>query len=294
MKLFGTPRIVRCATKARSAIAQPSKVPRLWIRIKRRRRLPSVSCARPHAGASRQTERTVVIGDGAPWIWNIAQELFPRAIQIVDRFHVKQTLSTVAKAIYAADSPRAHQWARRRHDELDAGKFPDLLGAVRRHADTCEEAENAFNICIAIATVCAIPTSKRSACALPAASWKRGAQWQSVPASSVLGCIGPSVVPTPSSRSGAPASAGVFKTSGSVGRTRRKRRDPTSSHFLVVRPENDHLALVPGARQFGASWPLSMRASLRTGEDFGRSNSPVASIATGSVAFMDGGVLMGF
>jgi len=28
----------------------------------------------------------VVIGDGAPWIWNIAQELFPRAIQIVAVF----------------------------------------------------------------------------------------------------------------------------------------------------------------------------------------------------------------
>lgn len=91
-----------------------------------------------------QAARTVVIGDGAPWIWNIAQELFPRAIQIVDRFHVKQTLSGVAKAIYVADSARAHQWARRRHDELDAGKFPDLLRAVRRQTDTCDEARKCF------------------------------------------------------------------------------------------------------------------------------------------------------
>ena len=49
-----------------------------------------------------QAERTVVIGDGALWIWKITQELFPRAIQIVDRFHVKHRLSTVAKAIYGA------------------------------------------------------------------------------------------------------------------------------------------------------------------------------------------------
>jgi len=91
-----------------------------------------------------QAGRTVVIGDGAPWIWKIAQELFPRAIQIVDRFHVKQTLSTVSKAVYGADSPPAHQWARRRHDELDAGRFPDLLRAVRRHADTCDEARKCF------------------------------------------------------------------------------------------------------------------------------------------------------
>ena len=88
--------------------------------------------------------RTVVMGDGAPWIWKIAQELFPHAIQIVDRFHVKQTLSTLAKAVYGADSPQAHRWARRRHGELDAGRFPDLLRAVRRHADTCDDARKCF------------------------------------------------------------------------------------------------------------------------------------------------------
>ena len=91
-----------------------------------------------------EAERTVIIGDGAPWIWNIACELFPRAIQIVDRFHVKQTLSTVGKAVYGADSPKAHQWSRRRHDELDAGEFSDLLRAVRRHAASSEEARKCF------------------------------------------------------------------------------------------------------------------------------------------------------
>ncbi len=55
-----------------------------------------------------QAQRTVVIGDGAPWIWNIAPERFPRAIQIVDRFHVKKTLGTVSKAVYGAGAPQAH------------------------------------------------------------------------------------------------------------------------------------------------------------------------------------------
>ena len=46
-----------------------------------------------------QATRRVVLGDGAPWIWNLAQELFPGATEIVDRFHVKQHLSEVAKAM---------------------------------------------------------------------------------------------------------------------------------------------------------------------------------------------------
>jgi hypothetical protein len=80
-------------------------------------------------------QRTVVLGDGAPWIWRIAQELFPRAIQIVDRFHVKQHLSQLGKALYGAQSKEAHQWAQRRHQELDNGRMADLLRAIRRHAE---------------------------------------------------------------------------------------------------------------------------------------------------------------
>ena len=33
--------------------------------------------------------RRVVLGDGAAWIWNLADEYFPGAIQIVDIFHAK-------------------------------------------------------------------------------------------------------------------------------------------------------------------------------------------------------------
>lgn len=87
-----------------------------------------------------QAERMVVLGDGAPWIWNIARELFPRALQIVDRFHVKQHLSEVSKALYGADSKPARDWAERRHEELDCGRLADLLRALRRHADRSEAA----------------------------------------------------------------------------------------------------------------------------------------------------------
>jgi hypothetical protein len=81
-----------------------------------------------------QVPRPVVLGDGAAYIWNIAQELFPDAIQIVDRFHVKQHLSDVAKAIYGPDTPPAKQWASKRHEELDDGRLRPLFRALNRHA----------------------------------------------------------------------------------------------------------------------------------------------------------------
>ena len=110
--------------------------------------VPSAFTQRVLREASRrrftQAQRTVILGDGAAWIWKLAQELFPCSIQIVDRFHVKQTLSSVAKAVYGLDSPQAQHWARRRHAELHTGRFPDLLRAVRRHADTCDQARKCF------------------------------------------------------------------------------------------------------------------------------------------------------
>lgn len=87
-----------------------------------------------------QAQRKVVIGDGAPWIWNIAEELFPDAIQIVDRFHVKENLTRVSQALYPASVQQAHQWAQRRHQELDDGKGSALHKAVARQARRCEEA----------------------------------------------------------------------------------------------------------------------------------------------------------
>ena len=81
-----------------------------------------------------RAERRVVIGDGAPWIWKLADELFPGAIGIVDLFHAKEHLSAVAAAIYGAASDLGRQWARERHTELDDGRLDELLDAMRVHA----------------------------------------------------------------------------------------------------------------------------------------------------------------
>ena len=84
--------------------------------------------------------RRVVLGDGAPWIWNFTDEHFPGAVQIVDIFHAKGHLFEVAKAIYGPGSEVGEQWAKQRREELDEGRVDDVIGALRSHAATCEEA----------------------------------------------------------------------------------------------------------------------------------------------------------
>lgn len=42
----------------------------------------------------------VVLGDGAPWIWEMANHLFPHAIQILDWYHLSQHLWTAGKVVH--------------------------------------------------------------------------------------------------------------------------------------------------------------------------------------------------
>jgi len=105
---------------------------------------PSEFASRVEREATRRgfelAARRVILGDGAKWIWNIASEHFPGAIQIVDRFHAKQHLSDVAKSIYGAGSDLADQWVHERYNELDAGDLEAVLTALRVHAEADQEA----------------------------------------------------------------------------------------------------------------------------------------------------------
>jgi hypothetical protein len=87
-----------------------------------------------------RAKRRAVLGDGAVWIWNLADEHFPDAIQIVDFYHAKEHLTAVAKAIYGETSDMARAWAERRHDELERGDLDVILQALKRHAKKSEEA----------------------------------------------------------------------------------------------------------------------------------------------------------
>lgn len=89
--------------------------------------------------------RQVVLGDGAAWIWNFADEHHPHAIHIVDIFHAKQHLFDAAKALYGPGTDRAQQWGKARRDELKAGHFDALLVALREHAPSSPEVQQTLD-----------------------------------------------------------------------------------------------------------------------------------------------------
>ena len=73
-----------------------------------------------------QADKKVVIGDGAEWIWNIADQHFPGAVQIVDLFHARQHLWDIARALHPLDQPAQRRWILRHQPKLDSGQIEKL------------------------------------------------------------------------------------------------------------------------------------------------------------------------
>ena len=56
-------------------------------------------------------KNTVLISDGATWIRNLKEELFPDAQQILDLFHLKENTYELAKDVFNNDERQYMPWA---------------------------------------------------------------------------------------------------------------------------------------------------------------------------------------
>jgi hypothetical protein len=87
--------------------------------------------------------QVIVLGDGAVWIWGIAEEHFPGAIQIVDLYHAREHLAELGKLLYGPGSAEAKRWTAARGEDLDAGEVERLLVSLGRLRPRGEEAQEA-------------------------------------------------------------------------------------------------------------------------------------------------------
>jgi hypothetical protein len=79
---------------------------------------------------SEQIRQLVLIGDGARWIWNLANQRFPAATQIVDLFHAREHLHALADLL-AFIVPDPATWLQQRLTDLDDGDIEALSAAAR-------------------------------------------------------------------------------------------------------------------------------------------------------------------
>lgn len=81
-------------------------------------------------GWSRAAKK-VVMGDGAEWIWNVADQHFPGATQIVDLYHARQHLWELARKLHPNDQILQNRWMMIHQDLLDNCKIKKLVASLR-------------------------------------------------------------------------------------------------------------------------------------------------------------------
>ncbi len=79
-----------------------------------------------------QAADVAVVADGADWIWNLADDLFPDSVQIVDWYHATEYLAHAAEALYPACAQAAHNWQSARRADLFLGETYKLIEPLER------------------------------------------------------------------------------------------------------------------------------------------------------------------
>ena len=96
-----------------------------------------------------QRYETQVIGDGAPWIWNLTQLHFYESQQTIDYYHATEHLSTAANLLYPANPQAAQRWRNKSETLLFQGHADQIgttlaqaaTGQTQRHQDLRTEAD---------------------------------------------------------------------------------------------------------------------------------------------------------
>lgn len=81
----------------------------------------------------------IFIGDGAEWIWNLAELHYPGATQILDYYHATEHIHSLAHIMYGEQSPQGERWAKDHCRELKRSGPTSLLRAMKRMKPTTTE-----------------------------------------------------------------------------------------------------------------------------------------------------------
>ena len=86
----------------------------------------------PQAAAlGAEHRRVIVLGDGAPWIWHLAAELFPDRVEILDWYHADEHISAVARGLYGEGTEQAAAWRTTQLDRLATDRIDDVIDGLR-------------------------------------------------------------------------------------------------------------------------------------------------------------------
>ena len=95
-----------------------------------------------HRCGQHAAKEVVVLGDGAPWIWQLAAKQFPGALQVVDFFHACQHLAQVAEARFGIESQASRDWQKARQEELKSNQLDKVLAQIAAWRPTHQDKQH--------------------------------------------------------------------------------------------------------------------------------------------------------
>jgi hypothetical protein len=96
-----------------------------------------------HRRGLQEAKTVVFVADGAQWLWEMAHDLFPEAIQILDWYHATSYLWAVAAELYK-DKQAAQQWIEPHLAALVQSNLPLVLKALQQLAASSAAARSAL------------------------------------------------------------------------------------------------------------------------------------------------------
>jgi hypothetical protein len=90
-------------------------------------------------------KETVLISDGATWIRNMKEELFPDAQQILYFYHLCENVSSYAKSIFSLDENIYKPWAKELCDLLKKSETEHVLDIIDK-TNTKKRKKSSFNL----------------------------------------------------------------------------------------------------------------------------------------------------
>jgi hypothetical protein len=73
-----------------------------------------------------RAQEIIFVGDGAEWIWNLVQEHFPHAVQIVDWFHAAEYLTPIAQTAFT-NQDEAKAWRTHARELLWTSQVDEVI-----------------------------------------------------------------------------------------------------------------------------------------------------------------------
>jgi len=81
-------------------------------------------------GGMGRARARLVVGDGAPWIWNLAQDRWQGSAELLDFYHASQHLWALGRALHGEDEAAIAQWVEPLRHQLRHGGERKVLAQI--------------------------------------------------------------------------------------------------------------------------------------------------------------------